>query len=365
MKKILVVLVAAVLLCGCQNKKDDNVIRIGAILPLSGNSAILGEPKKQAFEIARDYYNSQGYNVEIVYEDSEGTPRKGVASLNKLLASNNIDYYYVDMTTIANSCVPIVNQRKILTFAGSAEPGITNQSEYLFRLFAGGDQEIDLMIDYLEKIDLPSIYVLHTNELYGINACQALTSKYNEIGGVVLGSDEYPMNNSDFKSQLIKSKESRADKILLLGYGNEYSVLLKQAQEMQIQPSKIVCNLGGSNKAISDLPVEFIEELVFIGPRFSYLLSRNKLTDKMRHFVDLFQTRYNTTPDFRAAYVYDTMSILLEAISNGTSSSIEENICNIKNFEGVSGYITFLPNGDSYTDLIVAKYNQNKLIECL
>ena len=221
------------------------------------------------------------------------------------------------------------------------------------------------MIDYLEKIDLPSIYVLHTNELYGINACQTLISKYNEIGGVVLGRDEYPMNNGDFKSQLIKSKASNADKILLLGYGNEYSVLLKQAQEMQIKPSQIICNLGGSNKAISDLPVELIEEMVFIGPRFSYLLSRNELTEKMRHFVDLFRTRYNTIPDFRAAYVYDTMSILLEAISNSTSSSIGEDICNVKGFEGVSGYITFLPNGDSHTDLIVAKYNQNKLIECL
>ena len=366
MKKIFVVLLAAVILCGCQQKmNEDNVIRIGAILPLSGNSAVLGEPKKQAFEIAKDYYNSQGYNVEIVYEDSEGAPRKGVASLNKLLASNNIDCYYIDLTTIANSCVPVVNQHKITTFAGSAEPGITNQSKYLFRLFAGGDQEIDLMINYLEKIDIPSIYVLHTNELYGINACQALISKYNEIGGVILGSDEYPMNNGDFKSQLIKAKESKADKILLLGYGNEYSVLLKQAQEMQIKPSQIVCNLGGSNKAISDLPIELIEGLVFIGPKFSYLLSRNELTEKMRHFVDLFQARYNTTPDFRAAYVYDTMSILLEAISNGTSSSIEDNICNIKDFVGVSGSITFLPNGDSYTDLIIAKYNQNKLIECL
>lgn len=365
MKKILFALLAATMLIGCQEKKDDNVIRIGAILPLSGNSSILGEPKKQAFDIAKDYYNAQGYNIEIVYEDSEGNASKGVASLNKLIAQNNIDYFYIDLTPIVNSCVPIINRYKITTFAGSAEPGITNQSEHLFRLFAGGDQEIDLMIQYLKDSNMPSVYVLHTNELYGINAYKSLSYKYRSIGGVVIGNDEYPMNNNDFKAQLIKAKASGAEKILLLGYGNEYAVLLRQSQEMQIQPSNIICNLGGSNKVIGDLPAELITDMVFIGPKFSYLLNRNELNTNMQHFVNLFAERHNAIPDFRAAYVYDTVSIILESITSDSQNSFENNIMNIKNFDGISGNITFMRNGDSLTDLIIAKYNQNKSIECL
>lgn len=361
---LLAVLILLGLLLGIKNNQgNNNVVRLGVILPLTGNSAVIGEPKKKAFDIALEQYNAEGKKLEIVYENSLGNAKDGITAFTKLLMDKSIDCYYIDLTPIVNACVPQINSHKVITFAGSAEPEVTNLSDYLFRLFAGGDQEIEMMVNMLKQQNVKKVYVLHTNELYGINSCKLLRKLYEANGGEVVGSDEYPMNNSDFKAQLMKAKNARPEKILLLGYGNEYSTLLKQAQELSIKPNQFVCNLGGSNKTVMELPAEQIEGMSFIGPRFSYLLGNNALEPEMKDFVELYQDRYNENPDFRAAYAYDMVRIYMDVFGNGEKpeEQIMADIKKIHNYKGASGLISFMENGDAKTDLIAAVYHDGKI----
>ena len=133
MKKIVFALITVcVLLSGCQGKKEDNKVVIGAILPLSGSSAaVLGEPKKQGLELAAKYYTEKGYDLKVVFEDSEGISKKGISALNKLVIEGNIDYYYIDMTPIIYSCMPIINNKQIRI------KNIFNLRFYSFILFTG------------------------------------------------------------------------------------------------------------------------------------------------------------------------------------------------------------------------------------
>lgn len=371
MKKVLIILLSLVLLTGigygvfrsCSKKND--TVKMGVVLPLSGNSAIIGEPKKRAFDIAMEQYNLDGKKrLEVFFEDSQGTASGGTSAFNKLLLNKDIDCYYIDLTPIVNACVPQVNSKKVITFAGSAEPEVTNLSDYLFRLFAGGDQEIELMVNYLKNESIDSVFVLHTNELYGVNALKYFKVMFENGGGVIIGEDEYPMNNGDFKAQLLKAKDSNPDKILLLGYGNEYPTLLKQAIEFGLAPDMFVCNLGGSNKSVMELPGMFTEGMAFIGPRFSYLLDNNILEPEMKGFVELYQAKYNDIPDFRAAYAYDMVNIFMNVYGDGTKTAqqIVEELKTIKEFKGASGVVSFKENGDTETDLVTAKYVDGSMV---
>ena len=357
---VLAIVVAIAFIMGNNKAPENNgVVKMGVILPLTGNSAIIGEPKKRAFDIALEQYNMNGKKLEVVYEDSYGTPKDGIGAFNKLLMDKSINCFYIDLTPIVNACVPQINSSKVITFAGSAEPEVTNLSEYLFRLFAGGDQEIEMMVDLLAKQNANNVFVLHTNELYGINSFKLLKKLFEARGGIVLGSDEYPMGNGDFKSQLMKAKNANADKIILLGYGNEYPTLFRQSQELGISSDMYVCNLGGSNKTVVELPANLTEGMSFIGPRFSYLLSMNSLEPEMQEFVDRYQKRFNESPDFRAAYAYDMVNIFMDIYGNGEKSQAQliEDIKKVQNFKGASGTISFMENGDTKTDLIKATYS--------
>ena len=360
---LVIVVVIAFIKGGDKAPENSGVVKMGVILPLTGNTAIIGEPKKRAFDIALDQYNVEGKKLEVVYEDSYGTPKDGIGAFNKLLMDKSINCFYIDLTPIVNACIPQINSSKVITFAGSAEPEVTNLSEYLFRLFAGGDQEIEMMVDLLAKQKANNVYVLHTNELYVINSFKLLKKLFEARGGIILGSDEYPMSNGDFKSQLIKAKSANADKIILLGYGNEYPTLFRQSQELGISSDMYVCNLGGSNKTVVELPANLTEGMSFIGPRFSYLLSMNSLEPEMQEFVDRYQKRFNESPDFRAAYAYDMVNIFMDVYGNGskTQAQLIEDIKKVQNFKGASGTISFMENGDTKTDLITATYSDGAI----
>lgn len=344
---------------GCKNTPSDNgVVKMGVILPLSGNSAVLGEPKKRAFEIALEQYNAENERLRVVFEDNFGTPVGGTNAFNKMLLQNDFDCFYIDLTPVVNACIPIVDSHKVITFAGTAVAEVTNQSDYLFRIFAGGDQEIQMMVDYLHQYQIRNVFILHTNELFGTSAYHYFGKLFSDEEDKILGVDEYPMNNSDFKPQLAKAKASKAEKIILLGYGNEYATLLKQAKEYNIKSDMFVCNLGGANNSVADLPIEYNNGLIFVGPRFAYLLSTNSLTPKMKQFVDAYERKYNEKPYFHAAYAYDMITVFMDVNADGskTKEQIMSEIKALKNYEGVSGIISFKENGDAETDLVTAKY---------
>src|SRR5690606_38342396 len=83
--------------------KDDNssekvdVVKIGAILPLTGSAASIGEMSKRAMELAVEEINENGgieslggAKLELVFGDSEGKPQVGVSETERLITKENV-----------------------------------------------------------------------------------------------------------------------------------------------------------------------------------------------------------------------------------------------------------------------------------
>ena len=207
---ILIVSMSTVMFNGCGKKAEGNQLnKIAAILPLTGNLSKIGLPKKNAMEIAVNQINKNIPNdkdkLSIVFEDSKGTPKDGQSAFQKYLSTTNIKYYYIDLTPIVNAVAPIIDKEKVVTFAGSAQPEVTNLSKWIFRLFAGGDQEIELLVKNLIDNKVKSVYVLHSNEIYGSTAFELLKKLYEKEGGAVKGRDDYPLDIKDAKKYYCKS----------------------------------------------------------------------------------------------------------------------------------------------------------------
>jgi len=81
---------------------------------------------------------------------------------------------------------------------------------------------------------------------------------------------------------------------------------------------------------------------------------------KVKSFTDSFKTKYGHFPDTWAAQSYDGMYILAEALKQaGTDSQkIRDALAATKDFEGVTGTITFNAKGDAEfrgTSVVVVK----------
>ena len=80
--------VAAILLAGCVQQQE--TIKIGAILPLTGETMVWGENSRNGMQLAVEEINSaggiNGKLIEIIYEDSQCNPSKAVSSIQKLVS---------------------------------------------------------------------------------------------------------------------------------------------------------------------------------------------------------------------------------------------------------------------------------------
>jgi branched-chain amino acid transport system substrate-binding protein len=339
--------------------------KMAAILPLTGNSAAIGTPKKEAIELAVTEI-SRLYPVldlKITFGDSLGTPRDGVAAFSKAVSTDHAHLAYVDMTTIVNATLPLLDSNRVYTLAGSAEAGITERSPYLFRVFPGGNQEISLITDYLTGFDpAPTVFLIHTNEQYGRSVNELLTTRLKDTKVRMLGSEEYSLADSDFRAQLTKARESQADLVVLLGYGIRYPQILKQAQELGIAPGRFVSNLGAVNAPVIALPPELTNGMVFAGPAFNLRMKHLDDFPTQRAMVEAYRSRYGKDPDFRVAFVYDSMIMLADALVRaGSLESLPRALIG-QIYHGASGRIEMGTNRDALVDMVLARYDHGEIV---
>ena len=76
---------------GCV-KKEEKEIKIGAILPLTGDLADPGSKSINAIKLVIDGYNSSKPKmpIKLFVEDSKANPIDGVNAIHKLINVNNI-----------------------------------------------------------------------------------------------------------------------------------------------------------------------------------------------------------------------------------------------------------------------------------
>src|ERR1700722_5975202 len=111
-------------------RAEDKVIKIGALLPISGPGSYFGVQDKQGIELALEEINkagANGYKLEVKYEDSACSPLPATQAAKRL-----IDQYKPDVA-LGEECsdatlaiMPIMEQAKVpLINAGSSAIKIT------------------------------------------------------------------------------------------------------------------------------------------------------------------------------------------------------------------------------------------------
>ena len=87
-------------------------ITIGAILPLTGPTAQLGQEEKKGLLMAMDELNSHSSkpNFRLVVEDSKGTAKDGVVAAHKLIESDQAQIVFTSLTPVSQAIGPQFSQ---------------------------------------------------------------------------------------------------------------------------------------------------------------------------------------------------------------------------------------------------------------
>ena len=339
-------------------QKENTQFAIGALLPLSGKNATYGEEIKNAIELALDETTPPARNkIEVIYEDDASDPVKGVLGAKKLINTDNVPIILGPWaSSVVLAIAPIAEENKTIVLSEALAPAITTSGDYIFRIQPQAKYYAEKSAEYLLTKNETTSSILYVNNDYGLALKNEFTKKYEENGGKVLNAETYNQNDSDFRTQLEKIKETNPDALFIAGY-QETTDAIKQANELGIE-TQIVAGPTFESQATLEKLGKLAESVVY--PSHYDNSPENK---KMQEFIEKYKAKYKIEPGSYAPLMYDGTKIIAQTVEecDRNTECIKEALYKTS-YEGIVGQITFDNNGDSITKVIMKTVRNNKFV---
>lgn len=338
--------------------KEEGVIKVGAILSLTGNYSYWGEYNRKGIELAVEEINTKLENkkIEVIYEDSQTDSAVGLSAYRKLADIDNIKIFIVAQSTITKTLAPVVQQERRILFAISAvNPGIPETGDYIFRNDINPKDEIDKLIEFIKSKHYNRIALLAINTEGGLQYPELFKEKFS---GEIVAYEKYEKGAKDFRTQLFKIKNANPEVIYPISSPGDIALILKQAEA-----------LGLRKQFISDFHIEGPELISGAGDLVNgiiYTHTSDLKGDKSpsKEFINKFREKYQQDPEYQAALAFDTIKILGIAIENCADNTdcIKSELLKIKNLVGVTGSTTITETGETEKPVILKTIKNGQFV---
>ncbi|MCL2722000.1 MAG: ABC transporter substrate-binding protein [Treponema sp.] len=329
--------------------RNEHTTTTGIILPLTGDIAVYGIALKNGINLALDESDIKEH-IKLIVEDDQGNTRTATTVFNKLLLQNVDIIIGGAMSSVAAAIAPIAQQERVTLLSPSASlPSLTNSGKYFFRIWPSDTYEGYILADHaVNVLQLKRAAVLYINNDYGVGMNSVFSGEFGKKGGEIVFSEGYAQGATDFRTQLVRIRNSNPDVLFVPGYYQEVANILRQIKDLNLN----IQILGISSlydERIIQLVGEQAEGIVFTYPSYD-----SKSDDEtIQTFVKNYSARFGNAPDAFAAHGYDVMKVVEYAVKQLkknnepiTRETLRNEIAKIRDFNGVSGKFSFDENGD-------------------
>ena len=300
---IAVLCVVVALTVNWKGEKDEGLIKIGVVLPLTGTLSRMGEMERDAMILAAEELVAGGFSqVKLFFEDNQSKSPMAVTAVNKLIDIDKVDLVITSTTGASLAVQPILEEREVLQFAFCMDTDIASQSPNTIRYYMGLEQEISTILKYISDNNIKRVGVLCCK----IPAYETLVNKYIDPyfartqDKLLVYREFYELNQLDFRSQILKLKDAGIDCLILLGYGFEYHNIYKIIDEQKMLNTFEV--IGGWGFLYTEISPGFLENTLVAGPEYTFENNKNTL-----EFKSKFYAKFGYSPNFDAAFAYESI----------------------------------------------------------
>jgi len=219
--------------------KEDAPIKIGMVLPLTGELASYGEPMQVGMRMALDELDSlgklgQGPRFTAEFIDSQADAKQGVAGAQKLIQVSGVRYILGDVSSsVTQALVPIAEQNKVFLLSpGASSPGLENISPFFARNYPSSVSESAAAATFAyEKLGAKQALIVYVNAEYGLGLEKKFQEVFTGLGGSITESIGYEFERTDFRNLIVKMRGVKADVLYLAGNQREMGNFIKQYKQ--------------------------------------------------------------------------------------------------------------------------------------
>lgn len=322
---------------GDKDISKNNPIKIGAILPLTGEQAFVGEGIKDSILLAKSKIKNTKYTYELIFEDSALNPKVAASAAQKLIDIDKVDVIISVYANIGNIVSPVVEKNKVVHFGIAFDPNIA-KGEYNFIHWTPPSEMIPLFKKEILKRNINKLSILKLNHQGPESIYKELIHSLEGSNIKIVGTETIQPGTRDFKSSIVKLSQNKPDLYLLLVLPPELEIATREIKELGI---------------IKPLSTIFYFELSPNKETFNnlwYIGSASPSDDFSQEYTE----KYKKSVMPGAANAYDIFNMIVFSAENYaknnnifklTTEDLVKELLKISSFDGVLGKLSINQEG--------------------
>ncbi len=362
--KITILFAICVLVTACapSQQTTQEPIKLGVALPTTGDWSTGGEPAQKGILLALDEINAQGgingRKLELVVEDTHSKVPDAVTAVQKLINVDKVPAIIAGaLSAEAVGVAPVAQQAHIVLLSPLALTSSVEQTgEWVFKLRESPRAHAEKTLAEMNKRGYKQIAVL--NQKY--EACDDLqnwmSKSYGKYGITVLAQESFEGAATDVRTQIAKLQQTNPDAWYVCALYSQTGLVLKQAKELGFQKQAFGI-VAAESKKLFDVAGDAAEGLIFASTKFS--------CDQAKEFCAAYKQKYGAEPnDYRAAFGYDSLKLLAEAIKrkDATPLGIQQGLLSVQNYAGATGLTSFDADGNAQKEVVVKQVQNGTFV---
>ncbi|MDB5259965.1 MAG: amino acid transporter substrate-binding protein branched-chain amino acid transport system [Candidatus Nomurabacteria bacterium] len=211
-------------------------IKIGAILPLSGDFSSAGEEINRGAQIAVKEYKDKGYNINYIVEDDQFDSVKMVSAAQKLTQADKVDAVFGAAGEEARPTGQIFNKAKVPLLIGwDSNEELKTSGNYIFTIGFTSEANAKKTADFAyTDLGLRKMAILgHIDPVADVLA-DTFSKEFSSLGGQIVLRDRVQVSTKDFRSYITKMKADGAEGVYFIFLPPSNEVFLKQADQLNL-----------------------------------------------------------------------------------------------------------------------------------
>ena len=321
-------LAGAVLFAGAPVRAaDERPIKIGLLIPTSGNFAAPGRYMKEGLELYLKEHGAAlgGRKVVVAEGDTQGNPAVGLTQVRRLVEEEHVDVIVGPLSNAVDlAIIPYLTAHKVPALYPVLSPDeITQRSpaEYVVRTSAASSQTTQPLGDYAYKtLNYRKVATIAFDFNFGWESIGGMMATFQDDGGKVVKQIWTPITTSDY-SPYLSALPRDVDAVFCSFSGAAAVNFIKQYNSFGLK-MPLVCQgntVDESTLPATGAPAAGIISALHYSPALAS--AQNK------KFVAAYSDAFGHEPSYYAEGTYDAALVLDAAIS-----ALRGDISNTANF---------------------------------
>ena len=338
-------------------------IKIGSVLSVTGPAAFLGDPQLKTLNLYIDDINAKGgvlgRKLQLVHYDDGGDANKANAFAKRLIEDDKVDIILGGSSTGSTmSMVPLVEKAQIpfISFAGAVvivEP----VKKWVFKTPQTDRMAAEKVFEDMKKRGLTRVALLSETSGFGQSGKKEAEAMAGKYGITFVANETYGGKDTDVSPQLTKIRNTQGvQAVFVFGFGQGPAIVTKNYRQLGITlplyhahgvASDEFLKLAGPAAEGIRLPspAQLVPEL---------LPANDPQKPVVTAYEKAYRAKYNTDVSTFGGYAYDGLMIAVDAMKRvGTTdkAKVRDAIEATKGFVGTTGTFNMSVNDHMGLDL--------------